>query len=123
MFSQLLQGNYKDSLGFFFKPSSSLVRVFPGYIFVLRRAPEITLITRQIKDTADWMGSDLITKFDSAVFRALEIFPAYWEIWHQYFRFIYIEREFEFEYEFIFILQRLQIRQDASFHLAVNTEL
>ena len=33
------------------------------------------------------------------------------------------EREFEFEFEFIFILQRLQIRQDASFHLAVNTEL
>ena len=31
--------------------------------------------------------------------------------------------EFEFEFEFIFILQRLQIRQDASFHLAVNTEL
>ena len=30
---------------------------------------------------------------------------------------------FEFEFEFIFILQRLQIRQDASFHLAVNTEL
>ena len=29
----------------------------------------------------------------------------------------------EFEFEFIFILQRLQIRQDASFHLAVNTEL
>ena len=33
------------------------------------------------------------------------------------------EREREFEFEFIFILQRLQIRQDASFHLAVNTEL
>ena len=33
------------------------------------------------------------------------------------------EFEFEFEFEFIFILQRLQIRQDASFHLAVNTEL
>ena len=31
--------------------------------------------------------------------------------------------EFEFEFEFIFVLQRLQIRQDASFHLAVNTEL
>ena len=29
----------------------------------------------------------------------------------------------EREFEFIFILQRLQIRQDASFHLAVNTEL
>ena len=33
------------------------------------------------------------------------------------------EFEFEFEFEFIFVLQRLQIRQDASFHLAVNTEL
>ena len=33
------------------------------------------------------------------------------------------EFEFEFEFEFIFILQRLQIRQDASFHLAVNIEL
>ena len=34
------------------------------------------------------------------------------------------EREFELNlFEFIFILQRLQIRQDASFHLAVNTEL
>ena len=33
------------------------------------------------------------------------------------------EREFEFEFEFIFILQRLQIRQDASFDLAVNTKL
>ena len=33
------------------------------------------------------------------------------------------EFEFEFEFEFIFILQRLQIRQGASFHLAVNTEL
>ena len=33
------------------------------------------------------------------------------------------EREFEFEFKFIFILQRLQIRQVASFHLAVNTEL
>ena len=35
-----------------------------------------------------------------------------------------LEREFEFkfEFEFIFILQRFQIRQDASFHLAVNTE-
>ena len=33
------------------------------------------------------------------------------------------EREFEFEFEFIFILQRLQIRQDVSFHSAVNTEL
>ena len=31
------------------------------------------------------------------------------------------EFEFEFEFEFIFILQRLQIRHDASFHLAVNT--
>ena len=33
------------------------------------------------------------------------------------------EREREFEFEFIFILQRLQIRQDASFHLVVNIEL
>ena len=31
------------------------------------------------------------------------------------------ERESEFEFEFIYILQRLQIRQDASFHLAFNT--
>ena len=30
-----------------------------------------------------------------------------------------VEREFEFE----FFLQRLQIRRDASFHLAFNTEL
>ena len=35
------------------------------------------------------------------------------------------QREIErgFQFEFTFILQRLQIRQDASFHLAVNTEL
>ena len=32
------------------------------------------------------------------------------------------ERDREFEFEFIFILQRLQIRQDVSFHLAVNTQ-
>ena len=34
-----------------------------------------------------------------------------------------IEREREFQFEFILILQPLQIRQDASFHLDVNTEL
>ena len=33
-----------------------------------------------------------------------------------------IEREFEFEFELIFILQRLQIRQGASLHLAVFSE-
>ena len=36
---------------------------------------------------------------------------------------IEFELEFEFEFESIVILQRLQIRQDASFHLAGNTEL
>ena len=33
------------------------------------------------------------------------------------------EFEFEFEFEFIFILQRLQTRQDGSFHLTINAEL
>ena len=36
---------------------------------------------------------------------------------------VYVKENLNFEFEFIFILQRLQIRQDASFHLAVNTEL